>query len=137
MQITIESVVPKKQGVGKTGKPWTISEVTAGGVKYDTFDAFAVGETVEVDVEPNANPQYAAKIKKAKASNNYQNTKNAEVSNKILADNTDKEQRITMLSCLSTSASFYRERSTTEEEMIAFAKKLFDVAWGGKDRLPF
>lgn len=138
MQITIATVTPKKQGTSKTGKPWTISEVTTPeGQTYDTFDVFAVGETVEVDITPNPNPAYNANIKKGKGSNSYQNTKNAEVSNKILEANTAKEERITMLSCLSTAASFYRERQADEEKMIAFAQKLFKVAMNQKDDLPF
>lgn len=136
--ITIQSVTPKKQGIGKTGKPWTISEVTdSTGRKFDTFDALAAGETVSVDIEPNPNPAYNSKIKKSGGSNNYTNTKNAEVSSKILEANQTKEERITMLSCLSTAASFYRERTTTEEGMIAFAEKLFKVAMKESNQLPF
>lgn len=136
--ITIQAITPKKQGVGKTGKPWTISEIqTADGRTFDTFDAFAIGEQVTVDVEKNPNPAYNDKIKKSNGSNGYQNTKNAEVASKILENNSVKEERITMLSCLSTAASFYRERQTTEEGMIAFAEKLFKVAMKEKDKLPF
>lgn len=136
--ITIQTITPKKQGVSKTGKPWTISELTAAdGRKFDTFDAFAAGETIAVDIEPNPNPSYNAKVSKAKATNNYQNTKNAEVSSKILEANSVKEERITMLSCLSTAASFYRERAIDEAGMIAFAEKLFKVAMKEKDKLPF
>ena len=134
--MTITSVTPKKQGVSKTGKPWTISEITdSNGMKYDTFDAFTVGETVELTIEPN--PPYNAKASRAKGTNSYQNTKNAEVSNKILEQNTTKEERITMLSCLSTAASFYRERQADEDKMIAFAQKLFKVAMQENNELPF
>lgn len=137
MQVTIQSVTPKKNGVSKTGKPWTISEVVTDQGTFDTFDALAVGATIDVEIEKNPNPQYNDKLKKSGGTNSYQNTKNAEVSNKILETNSVKEQRITMLSCLSTSASFYRERQTTEEGMIEFAKKLFKVAMQEKDQLPF
>ena len=137
MQITVATVTPKKQGVSpKNNKPWTVSEiVSTDGQVYDTFDAFTVGETVEIDITPN--PPYNAKISKARGSNNYKNLKNAEVSNKILEQNTTKEERITMLSCLSTAASFYRERQADEDKMIAFAEKLFKIAMKEKNDLPF
>lgn len=127
MKIQVVSVTPKKQGV-KNGKAWTISEVeTVEGNKYDTFDSFDIGE-YEVTVTPNENPKYNANIKKVKQESAYASQKQAATASKILDKQDDKEQRITMLSCLSSAANFYQQRQGTEEQVIAFAKKMFHEA---------
>lgn len=137
--ITIHSVTTKKTGA-KNGKPWTISEVTtADGRKFDTFDTFKQGETVEVEVVPNANPQYNATIKKPKSSGqqNAGNFKNAEVANKAIDANIAKDERISMLSCISSACTYYAERQSSEEQVMEFAKKLFGLAVKRVDDLPF
>lgn len=138
-QVTIQSIVPKKTGA-KNGKPWTISEVTLlDGRKCDTFDTFTIGQTVDVDITPNANPQYNANLKKAKSAGqaNAGNFKNAEVANKAIEANIQKDERISMLSCISSASNFYQQRQGTEEQVMAFAKKLFDLATKRVDDLPF
>jgi len=139
--VTVVSVVPKKQGA-KNGKAWTISSVTLeDGRVIDSFDAFKPGETTDVIVTPNANPQYADTMKRAKqAANDFVNHKNAETANKVLATNNEKDERITMLSCISSACNYYAQRGPANEaEVVEFAKKLFNLAIEpkGKDRLPF
>lgn len=137
--VTILSIVPKKTGA-KNGKPWTISEVTLeDGRKLDTFDTFAVGQVVEVDISKNANPQYNDNLKKAKsaAQANAGNFKNAEAANKAIEHNIAKDERISMLSCISSACNFYQQREATEEKVIKFAERLFSVAVKRTDDLPF
>lgn len=137
--VTIQSITAKKTGA-KNGKPWTISEVTlADGRKCDTFDTFTIGVSVDVEITPNANPQYNANLKKAKsaAQANASNFKNAEVANKAIEANIVKDERISMLSCISSSANFYQQRQGTEQQVMDFAKKLFDLAVKRVDDLPF
>lgn len=139
-QVTIQSIVPKKTGA-KNGKPWTISEVTlSDGRKCDTFDSFAAGQVVDVDITPNANPQYNANLKKSKsaAQANASNFKNAEVANKAIEANIAKDERISMLSCISSSCTYYAQRGqANEQQVIDFAKKLFDLAVKREGDLPF
>ena len=140
-QVTVVATAPKKQGV-KNGKAWTISAVTLeDGRILDSFDAFKVGETAEVIITPNANPQYADTMKKAKqASTDWQNHKAAETGNKILATNNEKDERISMLSCISSACNYYAQRGQANEtEVMEFAKKLFKLATEpkGLDKLPF
>jgi hypothetical protein len=137
MQVTIQSVTPKKSGVGKTGKPWTISEVVTDQGTFDTFDALAVGATVDVEIEKNPNPQYNDKLKKSGGTNNYQNTKNAEVNNKIIEQNSAKDERISWLACQKSAAIFYQQSSRTDEQLMELASKLFNQATKGSDSLPF
>lgn len=137
--ITIQNIVAKKTGA-KNGKPWTISEVTLlDGRVCDTFDTFAIGQSVDVDITPNANPQYNANLKKAKSAGqaNAGNFKNAEVANKAIDANIAKDERISMLSCISSAANFYQQREATEEKVLNFAKRLFDLAVKRVDDLPF
>lgn len=137
MKIQIVSVTPKKQGV-KNGKAWTISEVeTVEGNKYDTFDSFTEGE-YDVIVTPNENPKYNANIKKVKGESVYQSQKQAQAVASVLDKNDDKEQRISMLSCINSSCNYYQQRNGTEDQAIEFAKKLFKLAMEHKtDTLPF
>jgi hypothetical protein len=139
-QVTIQSVTAKKTGA-KNGKPWTISEVTTSdGRKFDTFDTFTAGESANVDITPNANPQYIPNIKRAKSAGqmNAGNFKNAEVANKAIEANIAKDERISMLSCISSACTYYAQRGqANEEQVISFAKKLFDVAVKRVDDLPF
>lgn len=129
--ITIQSVTPKKTGA-KNGKPWTISEIiTADGRKFDTFDAFTVGQTAEVEITPNANPQYNANLRKAKSASqaNAGNFKNAEAANNAVAFNKEKDERISMLSCIASSCNYYAQRGqANEQQVLDFARKLFDLA---------
>lgn len=137
--INVVSVTPKKQGA-KNGKAWTISEIaTADGRTFDSFDFFTVGETVEVDVTPNANPAYNANIKKGSKKSDWQNAKQAQVATQVLNNNNDKEQRITMLSCISSACNYYAQRGqVNEEQVIELAKKFFNLAMNNKqDDLPF
>lgn len=138
--VTILSIVPKKTGA-KNGKPWTISEVTLeDGRKCDTFDSFTVGQTVEVDISKNANPQYNDNLKKAKSAGQASagNFKNAEVANKAIEHNIAKDERISMLSCISSSCTYYAQRGqANEQQVMDFAKKLFDLAVKRTDDLPF
>lgn len=138
--VTIQSIVPKKTGA-KNGKAWTISEVIlTDGRKCDTFDSFVAGQTVDVDITPNANPQYNANLKKAKsaAQANASNFKNAEVANKAIEANIAKDERISMLSCISSSCTYYAQRGqANEQQVIDFAKKLFDLAIKREGDLPF
>jgi hypothetical protein len=138
--VTIQSVTPKKTGA-KNGKPWTISEVIiADGRKFDSFDSFTVGESANVDITPNANTQYNANMKRAKSAGqaNAGTFKNAEVANKAIEANIAKDERISMLSCISSACTYYAQREqANEEKVIAFAKKLFDVAVKRVDELPF
>jgi hypothetical protein len=136
MQVTIQQVTPKKQGTGAKG-PWTISEVVTDQGSFDTFDSFIVGEVVNVDVKPNPNPKYNANIKRVNGQSSYQNTKNAEVSNKILEQNSAKDDRITWLACQKSAAIFYQQSSRKDEDLMALAEKLFKQATGQKDELPF
>ena len=61
---TIEKVEVAKQGTNqKTGRPWTLFKVTAGGQVYTTFDADwqkAVGQerTIEYNTVPSADGKY-------------------------------------------------------------------------------
>lgn len=137
MKIQVVNVTPKKQGV-KNGKAWTISEVeTVEGEKYDTFDSFDVGE-YEVTVTPNENPKYNANIKKTKGDSPYVAQKQAAVATKIIEKNDDKEQRITMLSCLSSACNYYQQRQGTEDMVLTFAKRMFHEAMHhGTDKVPF
>lgn len=142
----IQSVTAKKTGA-KNGKPWVISEVTlSDGRKVDTFDTFVNGETAEVDIIPNANPQYNATMKKAKSGGQAQAAtfKNAEVANKAIEANIAKEKRITMLSCISSAATLYAQRSAdlnggalTADTICATAMKFFNLAMKQEDDLPF
>lgn len=129
--ITIQSVTTKKTGA-KNGKPWTISEVTTtDGRKFDTFDSFVNGESASVDVTPSAKPEYNANIKKSKsaAQANASTFKNAEIANKAIEANIAKDERISMLSCISSACTYYAQREmASEEKVIEFAKKLFDLA---------
>lgn len=137
--VTIQSIVAKKTGA-KNGKPWTISEVTlADGRKCDTFDSFTAGQTVDVDITPNANPQYNANLKKSKSQNqqNAASFRNAEVANKAIDANIQKDERISMLSCISSACNYYQQRQGSEEQVLAFAKKLFELAVKRVDDLPF
>lgn len=139
-QVTIQSIIPKKTGA-KNGKPWTISEVTlADGRKCDTFDSFAIGQVADVDITPNANPQYNANLKKAKSASqaNASNFKNAEIANKAIDANIAKDERISMLSCISSACNFYAQRELgTEDKVILFAERLFQLAIKRVDQLPF
>jgi len=136
--VTIKSIVAKKTGA-KNGKPWTISEVElTDGRKVDTFDTFAIGQTVDVDITANADIRYNDNMKKAKtAQQNASNFRNAEVANKAIDANIQKDERITMLSCISSSANFYQQREATEEKVMAFAQKLFNLAVKRVDDMPF
>lgn len=144
--VTIQSVIAKKTGA-KNGKPWTISEVTlSDGRKVDSFDSFVNGETVDVEIIPNANPQYNATMKKAKSAGQAHaaNFKNAEVANKAIDYNNTKDLRITMLSCISSAATFYAERSTSlsgsplkHSDILELASAFFNHATQEKDTLPF
>lgn len=137
--VTIQSLTPKKQGVGKTGKPWTITEFTlSDNRKVDSFDAFALGESADVEITPNADPRYNASMKRVKKQNDFVNQKNAETSQKILGNADLKDQRITMLSCISSACVFYQQRSANEDTVEQFAKKLFALALNHKqDSMPF
>lgn len=145
-KVTIQSVTAKKTGA-KNGKPWVISEVTlSDGRKFDSFDTFINGETADVDIVPNPNPQYNASIKKAKSAGqaNASNFKNAEVANKAIEANITKEKRITMLSCISSAANLYAHRSAdlnggtlTADTVCATAMKFFNLAMKQEDDLPF
>lgn len=144
--VTITSVTAKKTGA-KNGKPWTISEVTlSDGRKVDSFDSFVAGEEVSVEITPNANPQYNANMKKAKAAGqaNAATFRNAEVANKAIEANATKDKRITMLSCISSAANLYSQRTVdfnggtiTVDTVCAAAKKFFALAMEEKDDLPF
>ena len=128
MKIQIVNVTPKKQGV-KDGRAWTISEIeTVEGNKYDTFDQFAPLQEYGVDIIPNKDPKYNSTVRKQKKQNDYTSAKQAQAVASVLNNKDDKEQRITMLSCISSSANFYQQRQGTEEQVIAFAKKLFHQA---------
>lgn len=137
MKIQIVNVTPKKQGV-KNGKAWTISEVeTVEGNKFDTFDSFQPGE-YEVDLTPNPNPKYNANIKKTKGESTYTSQKQAQAVSHVMNSNDTKEQRITMLSCLSSASNYYQQRQGTEDQVIEFAKKMFHAAMTHHmDNLPF
>lgn len=137
--VTIKSFTPKKQGVGKTGKPWTITEFTlSDNRKVDSFDAFALGESADVEIVANADPRYNSTMKRIKKQNDFVNQKNADTSQKVLANADIKDQRITMLSCISSACTFYQQREANEEIVIAFAHKLFSEALNHKqDALPF
>lgn len=138
--VTIQNIVAKKTGA-KNGKPWTIFEVTTiDGRKFDSFDSFTIGEAAEVEVMPNAkNPAYNATIRKPKSSGqaNAGNFKNAETANKAIDANIAKDERISMLSCISSAANFYQQREGSEEKVMNFAKRLFDLATKRVDDLPF
>lgn len=144
--VTIQSVTTKKTGA-KNGKPWVISEVTlTDGRKLDSFDSFVNGETVSVDIVPNANPQYNSTMKKAKSAGqaNAATFRNAEVANKAIDANLTKDKRITMLSCISSAANLYSQRTVdfnggtlTVDTVCATAKKFFALAMEEKDDLPF
>lgn len=138
--ITIQSVTTKKTGA-KNGKPWTISEVTTtDGRKFDTFDSFVNGESASVDITPSSKPEYNANIKKSKsaAQANAATFKNAETANKAIEANIAKDERISMLSCISSSCTYYAQREqASEEKVIAFARKLFELAVKRVDDLPF
>lgn len=138
--VTIQSIVAKKTGA-KNGKPWTISEVTlSDGRKCDTFDSFTAGQSVDVDITPNANPQYNANLKKSKSQNqqNVANFRNAEVANKAIEANIAKDERISMLSCISSACTYYAQRGqSNEQQVMDFAKKLFDLAVKRVDDMPF
>lgn len=138
--ITIQGVTTKKTGA-KNGKPWTISEVTTiDGRRFDTFDSFTNGQVVDVEIKPNANPEYNANIKKVKsdAQTNAGLFKNAEIANKSLDANIAKDERISMLSCISSACTYYAQRGqANEQQVIDFAKKLFDLAVKRVDDLPF
>jgi hypothetical protein len=66
MKITIQSKVVKKEGQSN-GKPWIIHEYTclADGEtkKMDSFATCEIGKEYEVEVTPNANPEYNAQFK--------------------------------------------------------------------------
>lgn len=138
--ITIQSVTAKKTGA-KNGKPWTISEVTTtDGRKFDSFDTFKPGESVDVDVTPGAKPEYNSNIKKSKntGQSNAATFKNAEAANKAIEANIAKDERISMLSCISSSCTYYAQREqASEEKVISFARKLFELAVKRVDDLPF
>lgn len=145
--VTITGVTAKKTGA-KNGKPWTISEVTlADGRSVDTFDNFTIGETVSVDITPNQNTQYNANMKRAKSAGqaHASNFKNAEVANKAIDANKDKERRITMLSCISSACNLYAQRSTNLDggnlkatDITELASQFFHLAFeDGSDKLPF
>lgn len=128
--VTIQSVVAKKTGA-KNGKPWTISEVTlTDGRKVDTFDSFVNGETVNVDITPNAKPEYNANMKKAKSAGqqNAGNFANAQAANNAIDFNKEKDQRISMLSCIASSCTYYAQREADETKVMNFARKLFTLA---------
>lgn len=138
--VTIQSLTPKKQGIGKTGKPWTITEFTlSDGRKVDSFDAFALGESADVEIVPNADARYNATMKRVnQKKNDFLNQKNAEIGQKILANTDTKDQRITMLSCISSACTFYQQREADEGTVHNFAKSLFALAMNHKqDQLPF
>lgn len=138
--VTITAFAPKKQGVGKSGKPWTITEFTlSDGRKVDSFDAFAQGETAEVEITPNADIRYNDNMKRfKKKTDDFKNAANANVSQKILANADTKDQRITMLSCISSACTFYQQREANEATIESFAKKLFALALNHKENdLPF
>jgi hypothetical protein len=137
--VTIQSVTAKKTGA-KNGKPWTISEVIfADGRKVDTFDSFVIGETAQVEITPNANPQYNANMKRPKTQGqaNAATFKNAEVANKAIEVNQQKDLRITRLSCASSACNYYQQRQGSHEDVIILAQKLFEWAIAEKDQLPF
>lgn len=137
--ITIQSVTAKKTGA-KNGKPWTISEVTTtDGRKFDSFDTFKQGESVDVDVTPGAKPEYNSNIKKSKSASqsNAATFKNAEAANKAIEANIAKDERISMLSCISSACNFYQQREADEQKVMKFAEKLFDLATKRVDDLPF
>lgn len=128
MKIQVVSVTPKKQGV-KDGRAWTISEIeTVEGNKYDTFDQFIAGQEYDVDVIPNKDPKYNSNVRKQKKQNDYTSAKQAQAVANVLNNKDDKEQRITMLSCISSACNFYQQRQATEEMVIKFAKSLFHEA---------
>jgi len=136
--VQIKSIVAKKTGA-KNGKPWTIFGVTlADGRELDTFDKFTEGESVQVEIIANANPQYNDTMKRPKsAQQNASNFRNAEVANKAIDFNIQKDERISMLSCISSSCTFYQQREADEDKVMTFAKRLFDLAVNRTDVLPF
>ena len=136
--IQVVNVTAKKQGV-KNGKTWTISEVeTVEGTKYDTFDVFEAGNEYQVEVVANPNPKYNANIRKVKKDSGYATTKQAATVAAVMDKNDDKEQRISMLSCISSACNYYQQRQGDEEKVIEFSKKLFHLAMNHKtDTLPF
>lgn len=135
--VTIANSTVKKTGA-KNGKPWTISEVTlSDGRKVDTFETLAIGHAYEVEITPNAKPEYNANLRLSKSKQgNAASFKNAEAANNALSFNKDKDNRITWLACQKSAAIFYQQSSATEEKVMAFAKRLYDQANGG-DLLPF
>lgn len=135
MQVTIKKVTPKKQGV-KNGRAWTISEVELeDGRTVDTFDSFKPGDSAEVEITENG--KYNPSMKRTKRQSDYQDFKNADTASKVLSNESDKEQRITMLSCISSACNFYQQRQGSEEMVMEFSKKLFSQAMAKNDQLPF
>lgn len=138
MKITVTQVTTKRQGVNKKNQPWTISELTTSdGKKYDTFDTFTHGE-FDVEIIAATKPGYNDTVKKPKGQSQYQSNTQAAAVAQIHSNADDKDQRISMLSCLSTAAVFYQQRQGTEQQVIDFAKKLFHEAMTHKfNELPF
>lgn len=128
MKIQIVNVTPKKQGV-KNGRAWTISEIeTVEGNKYDTFESFFPNQEYDVEIIPNKDPKYNSNVRLLKKQGDYTTAKQAQAVAQVLNNKDDKEQRITMLSCISSAANFYQQRQGTEEMVIKFAKALFHEA---------
>lgn len=146
--VTIQSVVAKKTGANN-GRPWTISEcVLSDGRKVDTFDSFTQGETASVEITPNTDPKYNANMKRPKSQGqqNAGNFANAQAANNAINFNKEKDERISMLSCISSAANVYAQRTValdgarlTEQHIMDLAKKFFDLAVQpkGVDQLPF
>ena len=127
-KITVKTVTAKKQGV-KNNKTWTLSEIiTTDNRKFNTFDFMEANGSYDVTIEPASDPKYNATVKKAKADNNYVQTKQAEIVNKVLETGDKKEQRITMLSCISSACNYYQQRQGTIEQVQDMAKQLFYLA---------
>lgn len=135
--VTITNLTVKRTGA-KNGKPWTISEATLGdGRKVDTFESLTIGQTYEVEITPNAKPEYNANLRLPKTKQgNAAAFKNAEAANNAIAANKEKEDRITWLACQKSAAIYYSQRQGDETKMMELAKKLFDQAQG-EDKMPF
>jgi hypothetical protein len=75
---------------------------------------------------------------KSAAQSNAGTFKNAEIANKAIEANIAKDERISMLSCISSACTYYAQREQgSEDKVIAFAKRLFETAVKRVDDLPF
>lgn len=137
IQVTAVSV--KRTGTGKNGKPYTIREVTvSNGNKYDSFDEFEIGKEYQVDIKPNSDSRYSDSISKVRGNDPVKEAQRVEQTQHANERAEIKDQRITILSCISSASNFYQHRQGTEQQVIAFARQLFAVAMNHKqDDLPF